>query len=96
LTWEPSVGATSYIVIRRQPDTEPAYTIIDPNVVGTSFIDTGLVAGTLYEYRVAAQRNPQSTFTPPTQSRAELPNLTAYRPQWVQDFNAPTGGPIYD
>lgn len=95
VTWEPSVGATSYIVIRRLPATETEYTIIAPNFTGTSFIDTGLTPNTLYEYRVAAQRNPQSPFGPPIQAPTES-NLTAYRPQFVQLFEVPTGGPIYD
>jgi hypothetical protein len=58
VTWQPSVGATSYRVIRRQPDTETEYTVVAPNVIGTEFIDTGLVKGTLYEYRVIAQQDP--------------------------------------
>lgn len=58
VTWQPSVGATSYTVIRRQPDTEAKYTIVAPNVIGTSFIDTGLAKDTLYEYRVRAQQDP--------------------------------------
>jgi hypothetical protein len=57
VTWQPSVGATSYKVIRRQPDTETEYTIVAQNVTGTRFIDTGLSKDTLYEYRVSAQQD---------------------------------------
>jgi hypothetical protein len=58
VTWQASVGATSYKVLRRQPDTETEYKVIAPNVTGTSFIDTGLAKDTLYQYRVIAQKNP--------------------------------------
>ena len=55
VTWQPSLGATSYALQRRQPDTESEYTIIAPNVTGTSYKDTGLARDTLYEYRVRAK-----------------------------------------
>lgn len=58
VTWQASVGATSYAVQRRQPDTETEFTTIAPNVSDTSFIDTSLARDTLYEYRVIARRNP--------------------------------------
>jgi hypothetical protein len=54
--WQPSVGATSYSVLRRQPDTEAEFTTMATNVTGTSFTDDTGESGTLYEYRVVAKR----------------------------------------
>jgi hypothetical protein len=56
VTWSASPTATSYAVLRRQPDTETEYTIIAPNVTATRYIDSGLARDTLYEYRVIARR----------------------------------------
>ncbi len=95
VTWSASDTATSYAVIRRVPATETAYTIISPNVVGTSYIDSGLTAGTLYEYRIIARRNPDSVPGKPFQATADQPNLTAFRPQGGQTFGVPTSQPNY-
>lgn len=55
--WSPSVGATSYDVQRRQPDTETEFTTIATDVKETTYTDnTGGKSGTLYEYRVVAKR----------------------------------------
>jgi hypothetical protein len=54
--WQPSVGATSYSVQRRQPDTEAEFTTIATNVTGTSFTDHTGESDTLYQYRVVAKR----------------------------------------
>jgi hypothetical protein len=57
--WSPSIGATSYDVQRRQPDTETEFTTIATDVKGTTYTDnTGGESGTLYEYRIVAQRRP--------------------------------------
>jgi hypothetical protein len=93
--WLPSVGATSYAIERRQPDTETEFTRIATNVTGTTFTDTGLVSGTLYEYAVVAQQNPESVRSKQAQATADRANLTAYRPQSVQDPNNPVDAPIY-
>ena len=57
VTWEASVGATSYAVQRRRAGSETEFTTIAPNVTGTSYTDSGLVKDALYEYRVMAQQN---------------------------------------
>jgi hypothetical protein len=96
VTWQASVGATSYAVQRRRPDTETEFTTIAPNVTATSYTDIGLASDTLYEYRVIAQQNPQSVPSHPAQFTTNQSNLTAYRPQGVQSFDNSTGEAIYD
>ncbi len=87
-----------YLVARRRPDTETAFTIIAPNVIGTSYIDSsGLVSGILYEYLLVAQRNPSSVPSQVAQLTFDRSNLTAYRPQGVYNPNdTSTIFPIYD
>jgi hypothetical protein len=98
VTWDASVNATDYLVARRRPDSEIAFTIIAPNVVGTSYTDSsGLVSGVLYEYVLVAQRNPSSAPSQVAQVVADSSNLTAYRPQGVYDpDDTSTPNPKYD
>lgn len=58
VTWQPSVGATSYSIQRRQPDTETKFTTIASGDTDTTYTDTGLPKDTLYEYRVIAHQDP--------------------------------------
>lgn len=52
LSWAPSSGATSYVVLRKGP-ADASYTpVATPS--GTSFIDAGLSATTTYSYEVEA------------------------------------------
>jgi hypothetical protein len=95
--WQASVGATSYLVARRQPDTETFFSVIASNVIGTSFTDNAVVENSLYEYALVAKNtNGDSGPSQIGHAVAGRSNLTAYRPQSVQDPDAPTGGPIYD
>jgi hypothetical protein len=57
VTWEPSVGATSYAVQRRQPDTEAEFTTIAEDVSETTYTDNSGAPNTLYQYRVVARQN---------------------------------------
>lgn len=97
MTWEASANATDYLVARREPSTETFFTAIATNVVGTTYTDsTGLVAGTLYEYFIIAQRNPSSEPSQVVQATAGEANLTAYRPQGVYDpDDTSTPNPMY-
>jgi hypothetical protein len=47
--WQASIGATSYSVLRRQPDTETQFTVIAPSVGTTTYIDNTATADTNYE-----------------------------------------------
>lgn len=98
VTWEASVGATDYLVARRQPGGN--FTAIANNVVGTSYTDSaGLMSGTLYEYVVVAQQGeqPPSTLSQVAQATVDRANLTAYRPQGVYDpDDNSTPEPMYD
>lgn len=85
LKWLGLTGATGYIVYRSIADQAPQ--VVAPNVTTTMFVDTGLVNGTRYVYRVravatnsrsarseSASATPAgSTVTPP----ATAPGLTA-------------------
>lgn len=53
LTWTASVGATSYAVKRATSPGGP-YTVINPSVAGTSFVDTTVTNGIAYSYIVTA------------------------------------------
>ena len=53
LSWNPSSAAQSYIV-KRATTSGGAYTTIASGVTTTSFLDTGVAAGTTYHYVVAA------------------------------------------
>ena len=97
VTWDVSLNATDYLVARRNPATETFFTAIAPNVVGTSYTDTGLSSDTLYEYLVVAQANPSSDPSQVVQATTNRANLTAYRPQGVYDpDDNSTPNPIYD
>jgi len=96
VNWQTVTSASSYMVQRRQPDTETNFSTIAPNVVGTSFTDSTAATDTLYEYRVVAQNaNGESTPSQTTQATAGKANLTAYRPQSVQNPSAIVDAPIY-
>jgi len=97
VTWEASLNATDYLVARRNPATETQFTAIAPNVVGTSYTDTGLLSDTLYEYLLVAQQNPSSAPSQVVQATTNRSNLTVYRPQGVYDpDDNSTPSPIYD
>ncbi len=97
VTWEASLNATDYLVARRNPATETQFTAIAPNVVGTSYTDTGLLSDTLYEYLLVAQQNPSSAPSQVVQATTNRSNLTVYRPQGVYDpGDNSTPAPIYD
>ena len=52
LSWAPSSGATSYVVLRKGPTDSGFSTIATPT--GTSYTDTTVVAGTTYSYEIEA------------------------------------------
>ncbi len=52
LTWVPSPGATSYLVERSQAGG--VWVVVARNVVGPSYLDTGLLPATSYQYAVLA------------------------------------------
>ena len=51
VSWTASSGAKTYIVQRRVKDGD-AWTTLNSNVSGLSFVDTTAVGGTVYQYRV--------------------------------------------
>jgi len=94
--WQAASGATSYAVQRRQPDTETEFTTIAPSVGTTTYTDNTATSNTLYDYRIVAQSaNGSSPASQTAQATANQSNLTAFRPQTVQDPNNPVNGPIY-
>jgi hypothetical protein len=97
VTWQAAANTTSYSVQRRQPGTETDFTTIASGLTLTTYTDNTAVADTLSEYRVVAQNaHGSSTGSQTAQATANKSNLTAYRPQSVQDpVSAPTA-PIYD
>jgi hypothetical protein len=93
--WQAASGATSYAVQRREPGNE--FTTIAPSVVTTTYTDNTATADTLYEYRVVAQNtHGSSPASQGDEARANQPDLTAFRPQSVQDPNNPVNRAIYD
>lgn len=97
VTWDPSANAVDYLVARRDPATETLFTAIAPNVIGTSYTDTGLLTDRLYEYLVVAQQNPSSPPSQVVDATTNQSNLTAFRPQGVYDpDDTLTPNPIYD
>jgi hypothetical protein len=54
LSWLVAPGATSYIVERSLATTPLSWTVIAPDVTGTSYTDTTVSNATAYEYAVAA------------------------------------------
>jgi hypothetical protein len=97
VTWQASANTTSYSVQRRDPSTETNFTTIASGLTLTTFTDNTAVADTQYDYQVVAQNSHGSSVPSQTaQATANQSNLTAYRPQSLQDpVSAPTG-PIYD
>ncbi len=88
LTWQPSVGATRYDVFRTTWGDHP-WSRVGAGVMTTAFVDTGLVNGTKYVYRVqaltdggasakshwvAAKPMPPAPTTAPTNLVSELQN----------------------
>ena len=53
LKWEPSAGATSYVVYRKS-GTEPGFQEIAVGVTAPLFVDFNLAPGTRYQYQVRA------------------------------------------
>jgi hypothetical protein len=97
VNWETVSTAISYSVQRRQPDTESEFTTLASGVATTTYTDSTAISDTLYEYRVvAANANGDSPASQLAQATTNQSNLTAYRPQSVQDPNNPTNSPIYD
>lgn len=96
VTWQASPTATSYSVLRRQPGTETQFSIIASGVTATTYTDTGLASDTLYQYRLIAHRNPDSVVSEQAEGITNRSNLTAHRPQFVQDHQNPVNTPIYD
>lgn len=97
VSWSSVSAATSYAVQRRQPDTETEFTTIAPSVGTTTYTDITATTDTNYEYRVMAQNangsSPGSKTAEATANRKG--NLTAYRPQSVQDPENIVDAPIY-
>ena len=71
LNWTASSNATSYNVKRASASGGP-YTTIATGVIGTSYTDTGLTAGTAYDYVVSAV-NPGHESNNSTEASATLP-----------------------
>ena len=97
VTWQASANTTSYAVQRRQSGSGGEFTTIAPSVATTTYTDNTATANTSYEYRVVAQNSHGSS--PASQSAeatANQSNLTAFRPQSVQDPDNPVNRAIYD
>ncbi len=97
VTWQAVTGATSYDVQRRRPNvTNDPFITVGDDVTGTSFTDTTVSSGTVYEYVILAQ-NTAGTSQPSqtTSVTAGSANLTAYRQQQFHDPDNPTNAPIY-
>jgi DNA/RNA endonuclease G (NUC1)/fibronectin type 3 domain-containing protein len=107
LTWNTSVGATSYNVKRSTTNGGP-YTTIAPNAASNSYNDTGLTNGTPYYYVVSAVNgfgesadSTQATATPSVpanQIGVVISQLyggggTAYSNDYIELFN-PTAGTV--
>lgn len=54
LTWAPVPGALGYLIYRAPAANGPYTRITASHVVGTTFMDQGLVPGTTYYYRITA------------------------------------------
>jgi hypothetical protein len=95
--WQAASGATGYTVQRRQPDTEFDFTTIATSITATTYTDSTATLDTLYDYRIVAQSaNGSSPASQVAQATADQPNLTAFRPQSLQDPNNPVNRAIYD
>jgi hypothetical protein len=82
LSWNPSSGATSY-VIRRSTTSGGPYTTVASGLTATTYTDAGLANGTTYYYVVAATNaagtspnSSQASATPAATSRYEAENGT--------------------
>jgi hypothetical protein len=97
VTWQAASFATSYSVQRRQPGTETNFTTIASGLTSTTYSDNTAASNTLYDYEVVAQNGHGSSPASETaQATANQSNLTAYRPQDLQDINNPLPGPLYN
>jgi hypothetical protein len=95
VTWQAAANTTSYAVERRQPGGE--FSTIAPSVLTTMYTDNTATSNTLYEYRVVAQNaHGSSPGSQGAEATANQSNLTAYRPQSVQDPENPVNRAIYD
>jgi hypothetical protein len=95
VNWESVGSATHYSVLRRQPDTEVAYSTIAINVAANSYTDSTVATDTVYEYRLFAHNmNGSSPASQAASVTAGQSNLTAYRPQSIQG-SFPVDAPIY-
>ena len=96
--WASVSAATGYAVLRRQPDTEAEFTVIAPSVATTTYTDNTATADTTYEYKVVAMNaNGSSPASKSAEATANKKgNLTAYRPQSIQDPANIVDRPIYD
>ncbi len=82
VTWQPSTGATGYVVLRWVGDqTLPPVTT---DVTAPPFVDTGLTNGTLYVYRVEAVA---------PNSRSMLSRPASATPAGSPPLPPPTGAP---
>jgi hypothetical protein len=91
------VELSSYAVQRRATGSEIEFTPIAPSVTSTTYTDSTATANTLYEYRLIAQNaHGSSPASQTAEATSNQSNLTAHRPQGVQNFSLPTGAPIYD
>jgi hypothetical protein len=96
VNWESVSSATHYSVLRRQPDTEVAYSTIAINVTATDYSDSTVATDTIYEYRLFAHNmNGTSPASQAASVTAGQSNLTAYRPQSIQNSASPIDAPIY-
>jgi hypothetical protein len=75
VSWNLSVGATSYVVQRSLDNvTYMTLVTVSGSPLATSYLDTAVTLGTQYYYQVAASNGTQSAFTAP---QSEIPAPTA-------------------
>ncbi len=97
ISWNAVSGATSYRVERRTPElSNDDFETLAPNETGTSYSDTTVTTGVIYEYRVIAiNASGESQPSAASSVKAGSANLTAFRQQQFHDPDNLTFAPIY-
>jgi hypothetical protein len=96
ISWETAAYATSYVIFRAEIGSGSGFAVTGSTNPDLFYTDNTAMPDTLYEYRVVAQNSHgDSPLSQGAEATANQSNLTAYRPQSVQDPNNPVDAPIY-